>query len=75
MSTTPIPNNLGATLLLVLALVLLPLGLGLPLLFVALARVRTWQGTPAFPRLQQALAQLLPPRTTSLSANTRPSTP
>lgn len=48
------PNNLGATLMLVAALLLLPLGVGLPLLLLALARLRTSDGTPAFPRLQMA---------------------
>ena len=58
MHSAPIPNNLGPTLMLVMALLLLPLGIGLPLLLVALARVRTWQGQPAFPRLHQGLQRL-----------------
>lgn len=60
MNATPIPNNLGPTLLLVLALLLLPLGVGLPLLLLSLAQVRTWQGQPAFPRLHRGLARLMP---------------
>ncbi len=55
----PIPNNLGPTLLLILALLLLPLVIGVPLLLVALARVRTWQNQPAFPRLQRGLERLV----------------
>jgi hypothetical protein len=58
MHPAPIPNNLGPTLLLVAGLLLLPLGVGLPLLLVSLARVRTWQNQPAFPRLHQALLRL-----------------
>ncbi len=58
MSATPIPNNLGPTLLLVLALLLLPLGIGLPLLLLSLAQVRTWQGQPALPRLHRGLERL-----------------
>lgn len=59
MRSTPIPNNLGPTLLLVVALLLLPLGVGLPLLLLSLAQVRTWQGQPAFPRLQRGLERLI----------------
>lgn len=58
MRSTPIPNNLGPTLLLVLALLLLPLGIGLPLLLLSLAQVRTWQDQPAFPRLHRGLGRL-----------------
>ena len=36
MQPTPIPNNLGPTLLLVAGLLLLPLGVGLPLLLLSL---------------------------------------
>lgn len=59
MQPTPIPNNLGPTLLLVVALLLLPLGVGLPLLLLSLAQVRTWQDQPAFPRLHRGLGRLL----------------
>lgn len=59
MQPTPIPNNLGPTLLLVAGLLLLPLGVGLPLLLLSLARVRTWQDQPAFPRLHRGLGRLL----------------
>lgn len=59
MQPTPIPNNLGPTLLLVVALLLLPLGIGLPLLLLSLAQVRTWQDQPAFPRLHRNLGRLL----------------
>lgn len=59
MQPTPIPNNLGPTLLLVVGLLLLPLGVGLPLLLLSLARVRTWQGRPACPRLHRGLGRLL----------------
>jgi hypothetical protein len=59
MNATPIPNNLGPTLLLVVALLLLPLGIGVPLLLLSLAQVRTWQGQPAFPRLHRSLDRLM----------------
>jgi hypothetical protein len=59
MSSPPIPNNLGPTLLLVAALLLLPLGVGVPLLLLSLARMRTWQGQPAFPRLRRGLGRLI----------------
>lgn len=62
MQPTPIPNNLGPTLLLVVGLLLLPLGVGLPLLLLSLAQVRTWQGQPAFPRLHRGLGRLLTAR-------------
>lgn len=62
MSSTPIPNNLGPTLLLVVGLLLLPVGVGLPLLLLSLAQVRTWQGEPAFPRLHRGLGRLLTSR-------------
>ncbi|MFM7314203.1 MAG: hypothetical protein ACKO0M_13735 [Cyanobium sp.] len=58
MPSAPVPNNLGPTLLLVAGLLLLPLGIGLPLLLISLARVRTWQNQPAFPRLHQALQRV-----------------
>lgn len=58
MHSAPVPNNLGPTLLLVAGLLLLPLGVGLPLLLLALARLRTWQNQPAFPRLHQLLSRL-----------------
>lgn len=70
MTTSAIPNNLGPTLLIVLGVLLLPLGIGLPLLLLALARVRTWQGQRAWPRLHRTLQRLAlrgstagPPRT------------
>ena len=59
MSSTPIPNNLGPALLLVVSLLLLPLGIGLPLLLLSLAQVRTWQGQPACPRLHRGLGRLM----------------
>ena len=59
MSAPPIPNNLGPTLLLALALLLVPLGIGVPLLLLSLARVRTWQNQPAFPRLRHGLERLV----------------
>ena len=55
MSSTPIPNNIGPTFLIMLAVALLPLGIGLPLLLIGLAEVRTWQGQHACPRLHRAL--------------------
>lgn len=58
MHATPIPNNLGPTLLLVVGLLLLPLGVGLPLLLLSLAQVRTWKDQPAFPRLHRGLGRL-----------------
>lgn len=68
MHSTPIPNNLGPTLLLVMALLLLPLGIGVPLLLISLAQVRTWQGQPAYPRLHAAFVRLraIRPRRTRL---------
>lgn len=62
MSSAQIPNNLGATLLIVAALLLLPLGVGLPLLLLALARLRRMDGTAAFPRLQLACQAVAQPR-------------
>lgn len=61
MASLAIPNNLGPTLLIALAVVLLPLGIGLPLLLIALARVRTWQGKRACPRLHRSLKRLAAP--------------
>jgi len=57
-AVSPIPNNLGPTLLIALGVLLLPLGIGLPLLLLALARVRTWQGQRALPRLHRTLQRL-----------------
>lgn len=62
MSADQIPNNLGATLMIVAALLLLPLGVGFPLLLLALARVRTIDGAPAFPRLRLACRAMDLPR-------------
>lgn len=55
MTSTPIPNNIGPTFLIMLAVALLPLGIGLPLLLIGLAQVRTVQGQLALPRLHRAL--------------------
>lgn len=64
MNADQMPNNLGATLMIVAALLLLPLGIGLPLLLLALARLRTIDGSPAFPRLRLAIRRLVRPRPT-----------
>jgi cytochrome bd-type quinol oxidase subunit 1 len=56
-----IPNNLGPTLLIALGVLLVPLGIGLPLLLLALAQVRTWQGQRAWPQLHRGLQRLLAP--------------
>jgi hypothetical protein len=58
-----IPNNLGPLLLFVASLPLLPLGIGVPLLLLSLMHVRTWEGEPAFPRLNNKLRHLMATRT------------
>lgn len=62
MNADQIPNNLGATLMIVAALLLLPLGVGFPLLILALSRVRASDGSPAFPRLRLGCRGLGLPR-------------
>jgi len=49
------PNNVGPTLLISLGLMSAPIGLGIPLVLLGLARLRTAQGTSAFPLLAAAL--------------------
>ncbi len=67
MNATPLPNNLGATLLLAVGLLSSPLVVGVPLVIVALAAVRTANGDPALPGLglwlQRLRRRLLPPGT------------
>ena len=47
----PLPNNLGATLLIAIGMLTAPLVFGVPLILVGLAMVRTAQGRLALPSL------------------------
>jgi hypothetical protein len=47
----PLPNNLGATLLIAIGVLTTPLVLGVPLVLVGLALVRTSKGRLAWPNL------------------------
>jgi hypothetical protein len=49
------PNNFGPTLLISIGLMSAPIGLGIPLVLLGLARLRTSQGTSAYPLLATAL--------------------
>lgn len=52
------PNNLGATLLIVLGIVTTPAGVGILVLLAALALVREADGRPAFPSLSRRVARV-----------------
>ncbi len=55
---TPVPNNLGATLLLALGLLTAPVIIGLPLLILGLAKVRSADGALALPHLAGSMRRL-----------------
>lgn len=55
---TPVPNNLGATLLLALGLLTAPLIIGLPLMILGLAKVRSADGALALPHLAGSMRRL-----------------
>lgn len=57
--TSPLPNNLGPTLLLAIGLMVSPLLIGVPLVILGLARLRTAEGQRALPELSRWKAALL----------------
>lgn len=57
--TSPLPNNLGPTLLLAIGLIISPLLIGVPLVLLGLARLRTAEGHKALPELSRWKAVLL----------------